>query len=675
MTKYLLPVLMFLIIGMAFVAGCSLDIENVGAPVWDIELTIPFSEKVYRLGELTNDQSEFDENGWAIFEDSTSSELRFEYKDEIEPQIIAERLRVDQSSRGNYTNQIGLISIEEPPLENSSIIIEQLSDDFETGGEYPLIPAFDFGGVEDSLSFEVFQWVNIQEGTLTMTVSNTFPFDIVNLQISLSTIVNRGGQRVREAIGTVSYDQPIQTGNSESRDIDLSGQQIHSEILVQIQGQVPFTPGPITMSDGSNLKIDIGISSTLVTAAKAEVDRQDFDSPHSIPSDEDITIVSAEIKSGMAHLRLTNTTGFRIFVDMIFDNIILPDGSPDSLHFVIDPNSTSENEIELSGKAFNMPLDDQQFKVRNHVATENTRVTYQNPEDQAVEISSNQGVEIEYWTDEMFFSSLEGALVKEEFDMGTQDIDVEIPEGLDNINFEQANVRVDLLNDIGVSVQLDLQIISSNDTQTEVLDTSFAFTPGDRTIEILGIDRLIEIIPTRIQSTGSVKVGSYYFPDAGLMMINEDQGFSGDLLLMSDLKFSLDGTSMTTDPISLSEEFDYPLENVSMRVIVENSVPLSGQVKLLMGNNLESMDTILTASLPQAEILNHRVREAARSELIFELTPDQLDIMKLLPLYTQQVLVLNSTGGEFVHLYAEDSVSVQASATVRYLIDAEEEDD
>ena len=137
MTKYLLPVLMFLIIGMAFVAGCSLDIENVGAPVWDIELTIPFSEKVYRLGELTNDQSEFDENGWAIFEDSTSSELRFEYKDEIEPQIIAERLRVDQSSRGNYTNQIGLISIEEPPLENSSIIIEQLSDDFETGGEYP----------------------------------------------------------------------------------------------------------------------------------------------------------------------------------------------------------------------------------------------------------------------------------------------------------------------------------------------------------------------------------------------------------------------------------------------------------------------------------------------------------------------------------------------------------
>jgi len=660
---------------MVFVAGCSLDVENVGAPVWDIEVTIPFSGKVYRLGELTNDQSEFDENGWAIFEDSTSSELRFEYKDVIEPQTIAERLRVDRSSRGNYTNEIGLISIEEPPLENSSIIIEQLSDDFETGGVYPLIPAFDFSGVEDSLTFEVFKWVNIQEGTLTMTVTNTFPFDIVNLQIFLSSIVERGGQRERDAVGNVSFNQPIQTGDTESRDIDLGGQQIYNEILVQIRGEVPFTQGPVTIAEGNNLRIDIGISETLVTAAKAEVDRQEFNAPHSIPSDEDITVVSAEIKSGMAHLQLTNTTGFRIFVDMIFDNIILADGSSDSMHFVIDPNSTTSQDILLTGKAFNMPLNDQQFRVRNYVATENTRITYNNPEDQAVEINSSQGVEIEYWTDEMFFSSLEGALVKEEFDLGTQDIDVEIPEGLDNINFERADVKVDLVNDIGISVLLDLRIISSNDNQTEILDTTFVFTPGDRTLEIHGIDRLIEIIPDRIQSTGSVKVGTFYFPDAGLMMVHEDQGFSGDVLLKSDLKFSLEGTNMTTDPISLEEEFDYPLENVSLRVVVENSVPLSGDVKLLMGNDLDAMDTILTAGLPQAEILNHRVKEAARSELVFDLTPAQLDIMKTLPLYTQQVLVLNSSQGEFVHLYAEDSVSVQASASVRYFINPNEEDE
>lgn len=673
MTKYLMPILILTIMGLTFIAGCSLDIENVGVPVWDIDVTIPFSEKVYRLSDLTSDQAEFDENGWAIFEDSTSSELRFEYKDEIEPQNIAERLRVDRSVRGSFTNEIGIISIEEPPFENSSIVIEQLNDDLETGGTYNSIPYFSFRGVQDSLTFKIFKEVNIQEGTLTLTVTNTFPFDIENLQISLSSLSENDGRRIRTPIGTVQFAEPIRSGNSDSGEIDLGGKYIHNEILFDAQGEVPTTPGLVTLNDGDNMKIDIGISETLVTSAKAEVNRQEFDSPNSIPADENITVVNALIKSGLAHLELRNTTAFRIFVDMMFDNIILADGSIDSMRVMLDPHSTSTQEIDLVGKAFSMPVDDQNFRVRNHVTTENTRITYQNPEDQAVEINSHQGVEVEYWTDEMYFSSLDGSLVKEDFNIGSQDIDVDIPMGLNNINFEQANLSVDLENNIGVPLRLDLRIIASNETQTETLDTTFVFAPGDRTLEIVGVDRLLEIIPDRIQSTGSVRVGSFYFPDAGLMSVNEDQGFSGKVLLKSNLKFSLDGTSMTTDPVSLTQEFDYPLQDVSLTVVVENSVPISGEVKLLMGNDLAKMDTLLTAVLPRSEIVDHRVLEPARSEMFFELDSTHLNMMKILPLYTQQILVLNSGCGDFVQLFGEDSISVQASASVRYFINPGEE--
>lgn len=83
------------------------------------------------------------------------------------------------------------------------------------------------------------------------------------------------------------------------------------------------------------------------------------------------------------------------------------------------------------------------------------------------------------------------------------------------------------------------------------------------------------------------------------------------------------------------------------------------------------MDTLMAVELPRGAIVNHRVQPAA-SSAAKDLYASDLEIFKRLPLFTQQIISLESTSGDTVWMHSQDSVAVKVSLEGHILVDIKE---
>ncbi|MFH0765720.1 MAG: hypothetical protein V2A61_04800, partial [Calditrichota bacterium] len=115
---------------------------------------------------------------------------------------------------------------------------------------------------------------------------------------------------------------------------------------------------------------------------------------------------------------------------------------------------------------------------------------------------------------------------------------------------------------------------------------------------------------------------------------------------------------------------DQPFEDIKIQMDLVTSIPLKGVVRLLAGNDPNMMDTMLAVDLPRGEIFNHRVQPTSASMTKF-LTTSDLEIFNRLPLFTQQIISLESTYGDTVWMHSQDSVAVKVNLEGHILVDIE----
>jgi len=119
----------------------------------------------------------------------------------------------------------------------------------------------------------------------------------------------------------------------------------------------------------------------------------------------------------------------------------------------------------------------------------------------------------------------------------------------------------------------------------------------------------------------------------------------------------------------LDYKLDYPIERVDLSIGVVNTVPLSGKLKILMGNHPDTMYVVTETAIPLGTLQNHRLKEPFVNRYEIPIAEEFYSIIKREPLYYQRDLHYDGTMGNEVWLFADDSVKVQASLTFYYKID------
>lgn len=674
---------------LCFFISCSLKMP--GAPIWTIEATIPFSERAYKLGEMFTTDSAYNDQGWGILPEGADSLLTFSYRDLLEKQSLEDRITYEESNTGSYVNQIGIIEVEKPTPDSSQIMVSDL-DPIYNNYTGPLIP-FDFGPTDDMLSYEIFKWVHVQDGHIVLTVKNGFPFSLIDLDIGLYNILPQDsidlGYPPFVLIDRATFANRIEPGAVDSARLSLNERMAHNNLLLRFSGRQPDNLPDVTIRGDETLTMVVEISETRVYRTMAQVGSQQFDTSDSLLVENPNQIVTADIKDGSVFFSLRNTTPFQLDVDLTFLNIYRDTlGNKKLLTYkdTIPPlGSLPDQVLELSGYTLEMTLADQSIRILTNAKVEDTKVTYPVGDASFVVIRGEQGVEVEYRTSDLVFNSLEGildsVLVEIPPDLNTP---IDIPEGLDSVHFAGGMFKVDINNGTELPLRLDLAIIGKNSRSGVSVSMPVLvdrLNPGNTTLNIPDTVGLAGILPDTISVTGSAGLGVKFFQDMiwDVITIEEDQGFTGTFELVSGLQFSLGQTQIKSDLADLSSKIDYPVQALELSVRITNTVPLGGTVMLMMGNDTTNMTNVLGESVRipvgQFDPNTHRVIEPGYRDFSFDFGPDLLDIMRVLPVYTQQIINFDGTDGDTVWLYADDSLAVKAFARIFYTVDVEGGDD
>ncbi len=663
------PLFGFVATLLLLIISCSLEMP--GIPKWVIQGTLPFSDRVYKMGELITDSARMAERGWGITLDSRDSVLLFELRDTIEYQSIGDRITYEASSVESFNNTIDTVHINEPRTESDTINISEANPSLG-GGYHGVVGPFVMQQVQDVLEFDKFRWVNVCGGWMYITATNGFPFPIDNLIVQFRNF--SGGN----LIGTAQFMQRIMPGQTVVDSIPLVDKYVQNQILMTADATSPGTADAITITGRENLIILIRMSALDVESADAHIPSQTFHHSDELTYNNRNKIITTEIKSGNVYFTMQNTSRLRLYTEMRFMNIFDSSGNFLIKNFTLEPEQSSQLiTLDLSGCTIRMTLDDQRLLVENTIIIEDSDSTrYMGSSFQVV--AGWQGVNVTYWTDEMVLKRFEGALDSVSVDIPEYMTAIKLPKGLDSINFTRDTIFLSIENQSTMLMKLNLEISARNSQngRTHSIPLSEDINPGLNTFAIPNSDQLLAVIPDTIKITGEAGLGRYYFPQFGYRVgtIEDSDGVAGNLLIRTPLKFTIGTTTLTTDLTHLKEPIDLDIERVELRVHIKNSIPLSGAVKLLMGNDSLAMDTVANVVIPRQPILNRRVIGLADTAYTLQMPTSSIEKMRLEPLYTQQIIQLFSNQGDTAWIYPEDSLVVQASATLFYKLDFGEED-
>jgi len=359
---------------------------------------------------------------------------------------------------------------------------------------------------------------------------------------------------------------------------------------------------------------------------------------------------------------------------MVFENFFDSTGAAITKTITLEPESAGEvTQLDLQGATVTMPLNDQGLRVSNHVTIEDSRTTrYQGNTYQV--ITGEQGVDVEYWTDELTLRTFEGIPDSITIDIPDFSADIEFPNGLDAISFTSDTVFVSVVNETQMRLRLNLELAGSNsiDEATYSIPVLAVLAPGPNMIVVPNADSITNIMPDKIEVVGWAGIGKKFFPLEGVSHISETEGFSGMVTLRTGLRFYLEADTILTKPDSLEESLDYPLQSASITLNIKNKIPLGGRVDLLMGSDTTNMIPVISAEIPRGEIVDKRIPVAIELTRTESLDPVELEMLKHLPLFTRQRIILFGNNNQLAWIYPEDALSVQASATIHYFVNPNE---
>ena len=440
-------VILFLPLLLLIIGGCS--IEQPGTPKWQVEMTLPIADRQYSMYELVADSSEIGENNNWITQNGDT--LIFHFADSLDRITIEDKLKLDSF---NYLveNYVGVRSVNAPGLQTALYLLDDVAPELQpfVGQTIPVAP-FDFNaGPEDLEDFPEYDWVYLEYGEVTVTVTNNLPVPVENLQIDIY------GKSPHLLVIHTDVTGPLEPGESEAQIWTLPlNQEIDNQMEVYVTGHSEGSTTPVLIQADASLEVDVELSELGIISASAHIPTQNFDADTSFTLVEEDTVLTAVVKEGMLSYTITNDTE-------LYNNITftLPDFTLNEIpladSFQVGPDTMySSIDFDLTGYTFSRPQKDGLVQADVDVNIVDTQdPIYNNPSGYVV-VAYDQKVGTDFAISEMIFEQFTGILDTLSLDIEQDPVALEgIPEGFEGLGLEYVNLDLTLTNSIGLPMYL-----------------------------------------------------------------------------------------------------------------------------------------------------------------------------------------------------------------------------
>ncbi|MFH1374130.1 MAG: hypothetical protein ABII79_10070 [bacterium] len=641
-------------------------VKKPESPQWNTQLTIPVVNRIYTMDELIG---KIDQDGVGI---DSAGNITFSVTEELDTVRLDEDMLTTSNLSYSVSEQLGIVSIDPPAVDPVSVSLASISGLASSlPGDSAAVVATSFDLFNDMPTITEFSSATITSGQVNIDVDNNLGIDLDTVIVQLYDV----GNAVIVAIDT--FPGGIAGGVSAQLPIVLDGTTVSNSLRVISHIHTPS--GIIDSASTRYISTGLSFSDSLqVSSAMAEIPALSRSFTQQVLLGETDRIDSATLAAGNLSMTIVNATNLTASVTVSIPDVISATG--DSLT-VVRSVAARQNLVitqDLAGYRL-VPTD---ISVPQGLDI-NVDATAPGTAPQHVQVSQSDSFHVEASLISLAFSSVSG--VFDSVSAGFADIgqDIEVPSGLDSVQFVTAVLTLEIENGVDLPGSLDIQITGNNGKNLSFTG-AVAAGGSSSTITRLSDSTVADFlspIPSHIDVSGSIVMGD----GAYAVTVNADDFVLGRVRIEAPLEMVIPRTQVETDIESEKidqNDIDVITDHfISGRFVynIINHLPLGAYVNVFFAGDsasvytdpLKTFDSLYITAAPVSA--SGIVTDTAATGYQ-EIYIDSADVRRLLAndtLFIGQELILEGSGGQPVKLMQNDYVTVIGRFEIEYLFDGE----
>jgi hypothetical protein len=647
-------------------------------PSWDIDLIIPIVNSKLSINNLISDSTiniNQNESGIIslIFQEKLINinldtlikidAIADEQTHTLDSASFADVIISDTATLGQSINEIPLLSLVLP------------------NGSSNVIPAIPSIANNDTISInasEYFETMNLYQGTLKLDIKNEYPTDISNISL---TLINATNQNI---IATFLFPL-IPSGTMVSDSVSIAGQILDENLFAILDNMdVNASNGAVLIDYSDAIITTITISDIGITEATAIFPEQQLTETlkeHTFNLNG-VQLNEVGIKSGTVTVNVLSTlpNGKMIY------NIpsLKKNGVSFSSGDIIIPQAIGSEltTFEFDFEGYKLDLTGEENRVGGD--TINTIYT-----ESYTFIDYTGTLETINATDS-FYSYIEfdltpeyatGFLGTDTISFGPEIIESDIFDFIQSgsIDFEQADMNINIKNFIGADMGLQINNLSSSNENAEInasIDNNFIYEINrasqntanqiNSTLTQINFegDKLLEILPNKFNTSAT-----FYLNPNGQNLLEDFlyPEFTLDANINIEIPLRINANNLTlidTSEIEINEISSYEIQKVFLNI--ENGFPLDIKLKiLLLDENDMLIDTLIKdINIDAAQV---DINNIAVNNQITTVEVDYQDFTNV----KKAILISSLTtipNNEYVGLYSNYEIDIAISAKINKLL-------
>lgn len=638
-----------------FAGGCS--IKKPQMPSWNTNWYLPLINRRLEMAEILDN---FDDSN--IYYDSAGNpNIRITQR--IDTVLVDDYLRLPGADL-KMKDSIGVLDIEPP---SNVTAVTELDDILPSNLGY--VPPAGFEFVQAMEPFDKYDWAIVEDGAMYLTFQNGLEVDLDTLIV---TIIDSSDFHV---IASVPFTDGLDYLETETREVDLSGQRISNLLYMLYHGH---TPGGVLINIGGQaLSAAVSFDSTIaISAARAEIPQITRTKSDSYQVEDSTEVHNAVILVGMLNLDVLNDTELPFNVTIQSPNFKV-DGQDFSTTRQLTPRTSSRFTVDLAGFVF-VPnlIQSQQFVqvVMVNTIPPSAPIRYT--------VVATDSLILDLAVSEITFQSLSGRIKPTPVIIDPVTRDMGLPDGVDESRLMQGSFYVNVENNSMIPAYLNLYIAGGGkvlNLDGIIEPKTSPLSPPMITIFMATPEQTLDFFdppPEQIIITGTGILN----PSYQVASLNRGDYFIGEIIFDSPFAIAMDDTVEIEPEISIIHVDESRPDNFSERIIsgalearIENRLPLGGMVTFFFGLKGDSaLYTDSTTLIMGPYAINSavvgpdgRAIEPAISTISDSLVSSRLSIFESDSVFASQRVSLFPTDSSGIMVAGSDYISTRANADIQ----------
>lgn len=651
--------------------GCT--IEDPQLPTYEAEWIIPLGTIDENLGSLIEDEEDF-----VIGEDGS---ITLSTAGELDAIGVGDRLDVDVEGM-DFGAEIGTIHLDSTEPVGFAHRLGRLypAADAMHGADVP-VPSFQFSLDSDPQDLPGFRSATVASGGLEIEVANGLPVPIGGDSYPEQLIIGLVDPVDQSHLGYFVVPEAIPAGSSYHRWIELGGAVLPDSVGVVLSGGSPGSGGQLVRIDAqSELAVSVRTSDLEVTSAEASVGEQSFLEVASVDLPDSVRVLRATVSQGELVMRLSNELPLDTTVDLEIPGFVDDDGAALVLSIPLPAGSNVDRSVDLRPYELRLGTEPgQKLDLFARVSTPGSDGAY-------VQIRSTDRIAVVVEPLSLRFSSVTGILDPVEVDIESSQTTIEIPEDLEHMQLQSAELVLGFRSTLGMPVNVDLRMEGTNDRGVMVpLETSIeipALLPDQPTQHARTLDRtnssIVEFLnnlPTAITFSGTARIGDGF--TVGTVATTDSVSARWSISAPMVVAVAAQTIDSDADSIDLGEELrDHLRERLvelTLEAEVTSTLPLAATAFVGIDSDAQAVFDapalrLGPIAIPAATTAGNGTRVPATLTSTLVIAREDVPLITEPGSWQGLRLTIPGTDGRFVTLRASDAVQVRGFLRARVLV-------